>query len=109
MASLRSRTDLQSAALSARSATASLAALLVLGSCGSEAPSAPAPAAWPVSVEQPPQVQPRFERVVLVTIDTLRADHLSCYGYPRRTTPFLDSLAERGVRFTRAFAAVSHT
>ena len=30
-----------------------------------------------------------------VTIDTLRADHVSCYGYPRETTPFLDSLAAR--------------
>ncbi|MFN7971815.1 MAG: sulfatase-like hydrolase/transferase [Acidobacteriota bacterium] len=40
--------------------------------------------------------------VVLVTIDTLRADHLSCYGYPRRTTPFIDSLAAGGVLFEDA-------
>lgn len=36
--------------------------------------------------------------VVLVTVDTLRADHVGCYGYPLDTTPFLDSLAARGVR-----------
>jgi arylsulfatase A-like enzyme len=46
---------------------------------------------------------------VLVTIDTLRADHVSCYGYPRATTPFLDSLAARGARFTRAVAAYNCT
>ena len=35
--------------------------------------------------------------IVLITIDTLRADHLSCYGYPRNTTPTLDALAADGV------------
>lgn len=42
--------------------------------------------------------------VVLVTIDTLRPDHLSCYGYNRPTSPFLDSLAARGTLFRRAWA-----
>ncbi len=37
--------------------------------------------------------------VVLVTVDTLRADALGCYGYPRPTSPFLDSLAAAGSRF----------
>lgn len=37
--------------------------------------------------------------VVFVLIDTLRADRLGCYGYPRPTSPFLDSLAARGVLF----------
>jgi arylsulfatase len=37
--------------------------------------------------------------VLLVSIDTLRADHCSVYGYPEPTTPFLDSLAAGGVRF----------
>ena len=40
--------------------------------------------------------------VILVSIDTLRADHLSCYGYERETSPFLDRLAVKGVRFTDA-------
>ena len=34
--------------------------------------------------------------LLLVTIDTLRADHCSAYGYARRTTPFLDRLASEG-------------
>ena len=44
------------------------------------------------------------ERVVLVTIDTLRADHVSCYGAEGRYTPNIDALAERGVRFETAIA-----
>ena len=39
----------------------------------------------------------RFSRVVLVTIDTLRADHLRSYGYARTTSPFLDQMAAKGV------------
>lgn len=42
--------------------------------------------------------------LLLVTIDALRADHLSCYGYGRPTTPALDRLAAEGVRFANAFA-----
>ena len=52
---------------------------------------------------------PRVERVVLVTIDTLRADHLSTYGYPRETAPFLTQLAKSGVLFERAFASMPTT
>ena len=37
--------------------------------------------------------------VVLVLIDTLRADHLSCYGYPLETSPHLDELASRSFLF----------
>ena len=43
--------------------------------------------------------------VVLVSIDTLRADHLSSYGYERKTSPFLDTLAESGTRFEFARSA----
>ena len=50
-----------------------------------------------------------FDNVVLVTIDTLRADHLGSYGYPRSISPFMDSLAEQGVRFDRAISSSSHT
>ena len=42
--------------------------------------------------------------IFLITVDTLRADSLSCYGYPRATTPFLDGLAAEGVRFDRAYS-----
>ena len=41
--------------------------------------------------------------VYLVTIDTLRADHVGCYGYKQVETPALDALAADGVRFTQAF------
>jgi len=44
------------------------------------------------------------ERIVLVTIDTLRADRLSCYGASWAWTPTLDRLAARGVRFTNVIA-----
>lgn len=41
--------------------------------------------------------------VYLVTIDTLRADHVHCYGYDRVETPTLDGLAKEGIRFSQAF------
>jgi arylsulfatase A-like enzyme len=42
--------------------------------------------------------------LLLITIDCLRADHVGTYGYARATTPRLDRLAARGVRFANAFA-----
>jgi arylsulfatase A-like enzyme len=39
--------------------------------------------------------------IFLIIIDTLRADHLGCYGYDRNTSPVLDSLAAAGTVFTR--------
>ena len=42
--------------------------------------------------------------VLLITIDTLRADRVSCYDPDHVRTPNIDSLAERGITFTRAFA-----
>ncbi len=47
--------------------------------------------------------------IVLITIDTLRADHLSCYGYERKTSPNIDSIAKEGIRFTNALATSSWT
>ena len=38
-------------------------------------------------------------RVLLFDIDTLRADHMGCYGYGRNTTPVMDEIAKEGVRF----------
>jgi arylsulfatase A-like enzyme/Flp pilus assembly protein TadD len=46
----------------------------------------------------------RVDRVVLVTIDTLRADHLGCYGGKWTETPVLDALAARGLRFETAIS-----
>ena len=47
--------------------------------------------------------------VVLVTIDTLRADRLGCYGYGEVATPHLDRLAREGVRFAHAVSTVPFT
>lgn len=47
--------------------------------------------------------------VVLITIDTLRADHVGCYGYKQIKTPNIDGLANDGARFERAFAVVPVT
>lgn len=45
-----------------------------------------------------------IENVVLITIDSLRADHLGCYGYYKKITPKLDELAKNGIIFTHAFS-----
>jgi len=47
--------------------------------------------------------------ILLITIDTLRADHLGCYGNERAQTPNIDKLAAEGVLFENAYAAVSTT
>lgn len=47
--------------------------------------------------------------IVLITIDTLRADHLSCYGYERSTSPNIDRIAEKGIIFKNAIAPSSWT
>jgi arylsulfatase A-like enzyme len=47
--------------------------------------------------------------VLLLTVDTLRPDHLSCYGYSRRTSPHIDALAHRGVLFRQAITAAGRT
>lgn len=67
-----------------------------------------------VRILRPPGNNDRAERLrsaiagsnlLFVSIDTLRADHVHAYGYPRRTTPHIDYLARRGVRFDNAVAA----
>ena len=48
--------------------------------------------------------------VLVITVDALRADHVGAYGYTRRpTTPHIDRLAARSVRFSRAYAQAPHT
>ncbi|MFH1351741.1 MAG: VanZ family protein, partial [Pseudomonadota bacterium] len=47
--------------------------------------------------------------VILLTVDTLRPDHLSCYGYKRNTTPFLDTIAQKGVIFKNVISAAPWT
>jgi arylsulfatase len=47
--------------------------------------------------------------VLLITLDTTRPDHLSCYGYERRTTPNLDRFATEAVTYTRAWSTSTWT
>lgn len=56
----------------------------------------------------PPAPAPRTP-VVLITLDTTRADHLGAYGHTLARTPHLDALAARGLRFERAFTPVPLT
>jgi choline-sulfatase len=55
------------------------------------------------AAQVPAPDQTASRNVFLITIDTLRADHLHCYGYDRIQTPALDRLAAQGIRFTEAF------
>ena len=68
-----------------------LPALLLLGACGRGGGT------------------PARPNVILISIDTLRADHLSAYGYPRPTSPNIDRLAREGTLFARAYASSSWT
>lgn len=47
--------------------------------------------------------------ILLISLDTLRADHLSCYGYERETSPHLDKLAKRSHVFRQAFSHSDNT
>ncbi|MBM4014947.1 MAG: hypothetical protein FJ293_08285 [Planctomycetes bacterium] len=88
--------------------TALLLALLVaerLLGAAAGAQDAPAAAALPVPVPPP---APRHHLVV-VTLDTVRADRLGCYGYFRDTTPALDAVAADSLRFTGCLTPVAQT
>ena len=56
-----------------------------------------------------PAAVPKDFRVLLVTIDTVRADHFGAYGYARKTTPNLDALAADGTLFENGFAHAPST
>ncbi len=56
-----------------------------------------------------PEAKPGSPNILLIVVDTLRADHLASYGYNRQTSPTLDRLAKQGVVFESAFATSSWT
>src|ERR1035441_6283749 len=60
-------------------------------------------AAWGQASSQTSAPRNSSPDVFLITIDTLRADHVGCYGYKQVETPALDALAADGVRFTQAY------
>jgi arylsulfatase A-like enzyme len=72
-----------------------LLAIAGLAAACTERPHPPAP-------RQPPNV-------LIYLVDTLRVDHLGCYGYPRPVSPAIDALAAEGVRFEHAVAHSSWT
>ena len=76
-------------------------ALLSLSACATALP----PAARTPFIEE----SSRPERVVLITIDTLRADYVGCYGSKTSRTPTLDRLAANGVRFATAISPTPMT
>ena len=47
--------------------------------------------------------------ILLISVDTLRADHLGCYAYPRGTSPFIDSVAADGTLFENAMVPLPAT
>ncbi len=52
-----------------------------------------------------PRRQRRRPNIILIGIDSLRRDHMSCYGYDRLTTPHIDRLAAESTLFTQTFSA----
>jgi arylsulfatase A-like enzyme len=52
---------------------------------------------------------PEHINVILITIDTLRADHLGCYGYKHNTSPFIDQIAHKGIIFSNVYAQIPLT
>jgi arylsulfatase A-like enzyme len=75
---------------------------LLLLSCTVLAPLAPGCRPAPTGPAERPDV-------ILVSIDSLRSDHLGCYGYRKETSPAIDGLASRGVRFETAVSTTSWT
>ena len=55
------------------------------------------------------RLRPLRPNVVILLMDTLRADHLGCYGYHRAVSPVVDALADSGAVFTRCYAAADYT
>lgn len=47
--------------------------------------------------------------VILISVDAMRADHLSCYWYTRETSPFMDRLAKNGILFQQAYSCAPWT
>ncbi|MFH1789035.1 MAG: sulfatase [Candidatus Altiarchaeota archaeon] len=47
--------------------------------------------------------------VIVILVDSLRADHLGCYGYPRNTSPNIDALAGQSIQYNHAFSAAPWT
>jgi arylsulfatase A-like enzyme len=71
--------------------------------------AAPWISAWGASSREPAPRGTQPRRVILLSIDALRAGALSCYGSAGARTPHIDRLADDSVRFTRAYSSASWT
>jgi arylsulfatase A-like enzyme/Tfp pilus assembly protein PilF len=88
----------------------SLAVALAVALLTASAPANPtAPSPHPSQTASHPPTQPARANVLLISIDTLRADHLGCYGYKEISTPTIDALARDGVLFPMAISQVPLT
>lgn len=65
--------------------------------------------AWVTACDSPLDPDPSLPDIVVVTLDTTRADHLGCYGYFRPTSLVLDRFADRSLRFTRCVVPMATT
>lgn len=82
---------------------------LLAGSLAREDAAPPDPTPLRLSPPEPTGL-PRPGRVILITVDTLRADHVGALGYRRDTTPYLDRMArDEAQLFTRAYASAPWT
>jgi arylsulfatase A-like enzyme/Flp pilus assembly protein TadD len=77
--------------------------MLILASCKPSPPSA-AGKQIPTATVSNSTVETQPENIVLITLDTVRADHLHCYGNDKIKTPTIDNLARNGVLFEKAVA-----
>ncbi len=57
----------------------------------------------------PNKNNPELPSLLILTLDTTRASNLGCYGYNKNTSPFLDSLAEKGILFQNAYTSATWT
>jgi hypothetical protein len=62
-----------------------------------------------IGLSRLPAISAQAPNILLIVLDTARADHFSTYGYGRQTSPFVDALAAKGVVFEHAYAASSWT
>ncbi|MGH9430999.1 MAG: sulfatase-like hydrolase/transferase [Terriglobia bacterium] len=97
-----------SAALSAPTRLVAAVALLFT-IAGVSMAMVPALAASAYPPAQASEITPSIPNVIIVTVDTLRPDHLACYGDKHIRTPNLDRLAQVSTRFTQAFTPVPIT
>jgi arylsulfatase A-like enzyme len=51
-----------------------------------------------------PEAKPGLRNVIIISVDTLRADHLGCYGYPLNTSPKIDELSRDSIRFSHCYS-----